>query len=69
MSFFKRSESPIERYRRLRAAGKQLITKMYDAAKGPQHDIIKAARKLTLPVQDQTLIFDGETDTTALADF
>ena len=69
MSFFKRSESPIERYRRLRAAGKQLITKMYDAAKGPQYDIIKAARKLTLPVQDQTLIFDGETDTTALADF
>jgi len=69
VSFFKRSESQIERYRRLRAAGKQLITKMYDAAKGPQHDIIKAARKLTLPVQDQTLIFDGETDTTALADF
>jgi len=49
VSFFKRSESPIERYRRLRAAGKQLITKMYDAAKGPEYDIIKAAKKLTLP--------------------
>jgi len=69
VSFFKRSESHIERYRRLRAAGKQLITKMYDAAKGPQYEIIKAAKKLTLPLQNRTLIFDGETDTTALADF
>ena len=69
MSFFKRRESHIERYRRLRAAGKQLITKMYDAAKGPQYDIIRAAKKLTLPLQNRTLIFDGETDTTALADF
>ena len=51
----------------MRAAGKQLITKMYDAAKGPQYDIIRAAKKLTLPMQDRTLIFDGETD--ALADF
>jgi len=67
--FSHRSESHIERYRRLRAAGKQLISKMYGVAKGPQYDIIKAARKLTIPVQDRTLIFDGETDTTALADF
>lgn len=67
--FFERSESHIERYRRLRALGKQLISKMYEVAKGPQYDIIKAARKLTVPVQDRTLIFDGETDTTALADF
>src|SRR5256885_16881091 len=42
---------------------------MYDAAKGPQYDIIRAAKKLTIPIQDRTLIFDGETDTTALADF
>ena len=69
MSFFKRSESPIERYRRLRATGKQLISKMYDVAKGPEYDIMKAAKKLTLPIQEETLILDGETDTSALADF
>ena len=42
---------------------------MYEVARGPQYDIGKAARKLTLPVQGRTLIFDGESDTTALADF
>jgi hypothetical protein len=72
MNLFNRSQhdqSSVERYRRLRAAGKELIQKMYDAAKGPQYDIIKAARKLTIPVDGRTLIFDGETDTTAMADF
>ncbi len=42
---------------------------MYDAAKGPEYDMIKAAKKLTIPIEGRTLIFDGETDTNALADF
>src|SRR4051812_9625064 len=49
--------------------GKGLITKMYDATKGPQFDMIKAAKKLTIPVHGRTVCFDGETDTNALADF
>jgi hypothetical protein len=69
VTFFNRSEDHIGHYRRLRAAGKQLVSKMYDAAKGPRYSMIKAAKKLTLPVQERTLIFDGETDTNALADF
>lgn len=69
VTVFNRSENHIEHYRRLRATGKQLISKMYDAAKGPQYSIIKAAKKLTLPVHEHTLVFDGETDTNALADF
>ena len=69
VSFFNRSNCDIEQYRRLRAAGKRLVSKMYDAAVGPQYDIIKAAKKLTLPVQERTLILDGEVDTNALADF
>ena len=32
-------------------------------------DIIKAAKKMTLPIAEQTLIFDGETDQNALLDF
>ncbi len=69
MNVVNRDESRIERDRRLRAVGKKLISKMYDAAKGPPYDIIKAAKKLTIPMEERTLIFDGETDTNALADF
>ena len=61
--------SHIEHYRHLRSVGRQLITKMYEAAKGPPYDMIKAAKKLTLPTQDRTLLFDVETDVNALADF
>jgi hypothetical protein len=42
---------------------------MYEVAKEPHYDLIKAAKKLTLPVQARTLVFDGESDTAALADF
>jgi len=59
----------IERYRQLRATGKVLVEKMYEVARGPLYDLHKAARKLTIPVVDRTFILDGETDTTALADF
>ena len=31
--------------------------------------MIKAATMLTLPVSERTLLFDGETDMNALADF
>jgi hypothetical protein len=69
MGLFTQSHSRIDRYRELRAAGKQLVSKMFAAARAPQYDIVKAAKKLTLPVHDRTLIFDGETDTSALPDF
>jgi hypothetical protein len=63
------SEPKVERYRRLRATGKQVIGKLYAAAKDPRFDIIKAAKKLTMHVVDRTVVFDGENDTAALADF
>jgi hypothetical protein len=69
MSLIKRKQPDLERYRQLRAAGKRLISKMYDVAKGPEFDIGKAAKKLTIRVVERTLVFDGETDTAALADF
>jgi hypothetical protein len=59
----------IERYRQLRATGKRLISKLYAAARGALYDSVKAAKKLTMPVYGRTIVFDGETDMNALADF
>ena len=60
----------VVRYKHLRAAGKEFIRKLHQVAMQSDFDILKAAKKLTIPVQGRTLIFEeGETDTTALADF
>ncbi|MGI8604911.1 MAG: hypothetical protein ACR2OZ_18225 [Verrucomicrobiales bacterium] len=66
------SEQPdlIERYKRLRIIGRGLVPKVLEATRHLDFDMIKAAKKLTLPVSGRTLIFDeGETDTNAFIDF
>jgi len=69
MRLFGQPES-VKRYKHLRAAGKELIHKLHDTISRDDFDIFKAAKKLTLPVQGRTFIFEqGETDTTALMDF
>ncbi len=64
-----RSSDPIESYKRLRATGRELVPKILKATRDSGHDMLKAARKITLPVQGRTLIFDDETDQNALMDF
>ena len=60
----------INDYKRLRAAGRGLVSKLYDAARPFQFDLVKAAKKLTLPMRGRTLIFEsGETESAALMDF
>jgi hypothetical protein len=61
--------TPKVSYEELRKAGRSLIPKLYEGPLGQEYDIMKAARKLTVPVSDRTLLFDGETDMNALADF
>jgi hypothetical protein len=56
-------------YEEVRKAGRELIPKIYKNPISKEYDIIKAAKMLTLPVSDRTLLFDGETDMNALADF
>jgi hypothetical protein len=69
MSILERSETQVDRYRQLRACFQEVVSKMYDASARPEFDLLKAARKLTLPVEDETVIFDGEVDTNAFAHF
>ena len=60
----------IDDYKRFRAASKGLVSKLRDAVPPFEFDIVKAAKKLTIPTQGRTLIFDeGETETAALMDF
>ncbi len=56
-------------YQRLRAASRVLSSKVRDATRSLEFDFLKAARKMTLPVQGRTLIFDDETETAAFMDF
>lgn len=59
----------IEHYKRLRATSRVLTHKVLDATRSLEFDMVKAAKKMTLPVAGRTLIFDGETESTALMDF
>ncbi|MGA7215943.1 MAG: hypothetical protein WBX20_17200, partial [Terrimicrobiaceae bacterium] len=60
----------IDDYKRFRAASKGLVSKLRDAVPPFEFDIVKGAKKLTIPTQGRTLIFDeGETETAALMDF
>ena len=68
MNFFRRSNT-IETYKRVRAAGHSLFPKINETSQSREFDMLKAAKKMTLPIQRQTIIFDGETETAALMDF
>src|SRR5947207_5260771 len=57
-------------YKEVRAAGKSMHRKVLDATKGLKgFDPIKIARRMTLPMSGQTLIFDDETAQNAFFDF
>lgn len=59
----------IKDYKRLRAAGRELIGKI-NTGIPLDFDLMKAAKKLTIPVRGRTFIFDDEElDSTALIDF
>ncbi len=60
----------IKDYKRLRAAGRELIGKITTDVVPLDFDLVKAAKKLTIPVRGRTVIFDDEEfDSTALIDF
>jgi len=46
-----------------------LIPKIYKNPISKEFNMLKAAKRLTLPTSGKTLIFDGETDMNACADF
>lgn len=69
LSFIKNSPGASPGYLDLRKAGRALISKIYQTPVSHDYDMLKAARKLTLPTSGRTLVFDGETDMNALADF
>ena len=57
-------------YKELRAASKSVHSKVLDATKGLKgFDLIKIARRLTLPISGQTLLFHDETAQNAFFDF
>jgi hypothetical protein len=60
----------IKDYQRLRAVGRALIGKINDEVVTLDFDPVKAAKKLTLPVEGRTIIFDdADLDSAALMDF
>jgi hypothetical protein len=63
------TNDPVAHYRRLRAAGRELISKVNSATRHLDFDAVKAAKKMTLPVRERTLIFEGETEQSAFMDF
>lgn len=56
-------------YKTARAASKSWFTKIMAHPASKPFNIVKAARKLTLPVEDRTIIFEGETEQALLMDF
>jgi hypothetical protein len=56
-------------YQEIRAAGKDLFAKIMEATRHLDFDMVKAARKMTLPTEERTFLFDSETDQNALLDF
>jgi len=68
MGLFSRNDS-VARYKHLRAVSLGLPSKVLAATRALDFDMLKAAKKLTLPVSGRTLIFDGEAESAALMDF
>jgi hypothetical protein len=56
-------------YKELRAAGKSMHAKVVQFTRNLGFDPIKIARRMTLPMSGQTLIFDDETAQNAFFDF
>lgn len=56
-------------YQTLRAASKSWCSKVMDHPASKPFNIVKAAKKLTLPVEDRTIVFEGEIEQALLFDF
>jgi hypothetical protein len=74
MSSFAKKDFPADSpdtlaYRELRASGKTWAAKLLRHPASKPFDILKAARKLGLTVQDRTILFDDQTEMDILHDF
>lgn len=56
-------------YKAARAASKSWFPKVMQHPASKPFDIVKAARKLTLPLEGRTIVFEGETEQALLMDF
>ena len=64
------SESPqLDLYRHLRMTGREVISKLPEAARDPNINLLNAARKLTIPVRGRTFVFDDAGQMNVLMDF
>ncbi len=64
-----KSNESVERYRRARELAKQMNSKLIRYRCPAKDDITKSARKLTIPMESNTILFDDELDMAALTDF
>jgi len=69
MFFTTRTSAAAPTYKEIRACGRALMNKVLDGLHRPEFDTIQAARRMTLPTSGKTLIFAGQTDMNAFADF
>jgi hypothetical protein len=64
------ADSPeIVTYKRIRAAGKSWCSKIMAHPACKHFEIVKAAKKLTLSVEDRTIIFEDEAEQAVLMDY
>lgn len=64
------ADSPdVAAYKAIRSASKSWFSKIMRHPAAQRFDILKAAKKLTLSVQDRTIVFDDETETAVLMDY
>ena len=68
MKLFRQPET-VESYKRLRAASRGLVTKVHKAIRAFDFDMLKAAKKMTLPLRDRTFVFNDELEMAAFMDF
>jgi hypothetical protein len=66
---FESYPGPVQHYRHLRTCARTLQEKVFGAAQGLGFSLVEAARKLGLPMNGRTLIFDSDSDMDALMDF
>jgi len=68
ISLFKDMEAP-PTYQELRACARALHAKCHDTPVARSYDLLRCARRLGVPINGRTLLFDGEGDMNALMDF
>ena len=58
-----------QRYEMVRALSKSVNSKLLGHRWPFENSVVKSARKLTVPVQERSIVFEDELDSAALADF